>query len=216
MLKISSCFSSATPASIERTPAAVSTGSDSHTMRRSTVPRARHVCARETTVATTSRSVRLGVTYCRPTSCAANHSAGIVSTSPRVETIGATRLSRSQPKRTAPTVRTSVATSTTSEASAPPRTATRTRSPREAGMRPSATASALAPIARSSDDGERQDHGGGHVLAEDRVGRAEKRKVPSVDRVLEAGCRAQRTRCPAGRWRRAPAPAGPAAGRACR
>ncbi len=76
----------------------------------------------------------------------------MVTTSPSVETVGATRLSRSQSLRTAVTASSTDAPSTTIDARIPPRTLIRTRSSSEIDpSTPKASDTTLATTARTSD-----------------------------------------------------------------
>ena len=83
---------------------------------------------------------------------AASQSAGTVATSPNVETLGETRLSRSQSRRTATAVSVTVASNTTTDARIPPTTLTNSNCPSDTvAPRSNSTDAPFASTAKTLD-----------------------------------------------------------------
>ena len=149
---MANCFCTATPARVDSTTAADRTGSDSQMMVRSSASRARNDTTNTAMLSATMVQARVVVTEPRPSSLVARNSAGMVMTSPNVDTVGATRLSMSQPRRTAPSDSSTVAARTTRLASTPPATEMRARSSTPIALStPKPTEITRATTARNSD-----------------------------------------------------------------
>ena len=90
-------FSMAIPAMVEKQTATKRIGADSRTTWRRTGRRARQPATRERTAAALTITPSTSETTLVRTAKVASHRAGMVRTSPRVETRGAVTLSRSHP-----------------------------------------------------------------------------------------------------------------------
>ena len=168
--KMANCFCTATPARVDSTTAADRTGSDSQMMVRSSASRARNDTTNTAMLSATMVQARVVVTEPRPSSLVARNSAGMVMTSPSVDTVGATRLSMSQPRRTAPSDSSTVAARTTRLASTPPTTEMRARSSTPIALStPKPTEITLGHHGQEQRQHERERQGGQHVLAQHRL-----------------------------------------------
>ena len=109
-------FSTVIPATKSSSPATIRTGIDSRMMARTVSSLLRRPHTAEAAAITASVQATDGVRTATPASSAATTREGRVTTSPATVTMGATTLSRSQPKRTAPAVVAKVKAKTTNAA----------------------------------------------------------------------------------------------------